>query len=79
MTLTGFAADLLSYPSIGELFSVEVGADGTADNTSPVNRDPLDSCHWQGKWKGIMEFGIMEFGPSAPSALEKKEVVLPFF
>lgn len=26
-----------------------------------------------------MEFGIMEFGPSTPSALEKKEVALPFF
>lgn len=27
----------------------------------------------------MMEFGIMEFGPSAPSALEKKEVALTFF
>lgn len=38
------------------------------DNTSPVNRDPLDSCHCWGKAKCIMEFG--------PSALEEKELAL---
>lgn len=47
---------------------MEAGADGTPDNISPVNRDPL-----AGEVKGIMEFGIMEFGPSA---LEKNEVAL---
>lgn len=39
------------------------------DNTSPVDRDPLDSCHCWGKVKGIMEFG--------PSAPEEKTVALP--
>lgn len=39
------------------------------DNTSPVNRHPLDSCHGWGKVKGITEFG--------PSALVEKELALP--
>lgn len=69
ITLAGFAANLLSYPSVRELsLAWKLLQTCAPDNISPVNRDPLDSCHWWGKVKGVMEFG--------PSALEKKELAL---
>lgn len=56
ITLAGFAA-VFSYQYMK-----------TTINTSPINRDSLDSCHWWEKVKDIVEFG--------PSALKEKEPAL---